>query len=64
MKAVTVYLNPLNSLLLSALANFTGVSLLVCVSVVFVLALVMLKPLHLVFIFSKPNLVQTSHAFA
>ena len=64
MKTVTIYWNALNSLLLSALTNLTGVPLLVCVSVVFVLALVMLKPLHLVFIFSKPNPVQTSHAFA
>ena len=64
MKAVTVYLNILNSLLLSALTNFTCVSLLVCVSVVFVLVLVALKPLDLVFVFSKPDLTQTSHVFA
>ena len=64
MKIVTVYLNALNSLLLSALANFTGVPLLVYVSFVFVLALVMLKSLQLAFVFSKPNPIQASHAFA
>ena len=64
MKAVTVYLNALNSLLLSSLTNFTCVPLFVCVSAVFVLALVMLKSLHLVFVFSKLNPVQKSHVFA
>ena len=64
MKAVTVYLNTLNSLLLSALTNFTGVPLLVYVSAVFVLALMVLKSLHIVLVFSKPDLIQTSHVFA
>ena len=39
-KTVSIYLNALNSLLLSALTSFTGVPLLVYVNVVFVLALV------------------------
>ena len=64
MKTVTIYWNALNLLLLSVLTNFTGVPLLAYVSVVFVLALVMLKSLFLVFVFSKPDPIQTSHVFA